>query len=120
MSEPEDQPGGLGFWTDRAACKGRTDLFFVNRGDTTQMNRAKAICQTCPVIEECREYVTYNPERFGIWAGMTEKDRRAYRLKQGIKLPSAQHGTRRRYAAGCRCLDCRTCNARNRAERNKG
>jgi hypothetical protein len=51
---------------------------------------------------------------------MTEKDRRAYRLQRGIKLPSAQHGTRRRYAAGCRCLDCRTCNARFRAERSKG
>jgi hypothetical protein len=49
------------------------------------MNRAKAICKTCPVIDNCREYVIYNPERYGIWAGMTEKDRRAYRLEQGIK-----------------------------------
>ena len=107
MNQPEYQIYGLGSWTDRAACKGRTDLFFVNRGDTTQMNRAKAICKKCPVIDQCREYVTYNPERFGIWAGMTEKDRRAYRIEQGIKLSSARHGTRLRYSAGCRCLDCR-------------
>ena len=108
MNDPEEHPDLLDTWTDQAACKGRTDLFFVNRGDTTRMNKAKAICKTCPVIDNCREYVTYNPERFGIWAGMTEKDRRAYRLEQGIKLPSAQHGTRRRYASGCRCLDCRS------------
>lgn len=118
MTEPH-HPDLLDTWTDKAACKGRTDLFFVNRGDTQKMNMAKAICATCSVINECRDYVIFNPERFGIWAGMTEKDRRAYRLDHGIKLPSAQHGTRRRYAAGCRCLDCRTCNARFRAEWNK-
>jgi hypothetical protein len=50
---------------------------------------------------------------------MTEKDRRLYRIQQGIKLPSAQHGTRLRYNSGCRCLDCRSCNARFRAEWNK-
>jgi hypothetical protein len=50
---------------------------------------------------------------------MTEKDRRAYRLEQGIKLPNAPHGTRRRYAVGCRCSDCRLCNSPFRAEWNK-
>ena len=106
-------------WTEQAACKGKTNLFFVNRGVTTPMKLAKSICQTCPVIVDCRDHVTYNPERFGIWAGMTEKDRRQYRLDHGIKLPAAQHGTRTRYASGCRCLDCRTCNSRFRAEWNK-
>jgi len=119
VNQPDQHPDLLDTWTDRAACKGRTDLFFVNRGDTTQMNRAKAICNTCPVIDNCREYVIYNPERYGIWAGMTERDRRAYRLEQGIKLPNAPHGTRRRYAVGCRCSDCRLSNARFRAEWNK-
>lgn len=94
-------------WTHHAACKGKTKLFFVNRGDTASMRLAKAICETCPVINECREFIIYNPERFGIWAGMTEKDRRAYRLEQGIKLPNAHHGSRRRYEAGCRCVNCR-------------
>lgn len=116
MTPPDKHPDA---WTEQAACKGKTNLFFVNRGDTTSMKLAKAICQTCPVIVECRQHVTYNPERFGIWAGMTEKDRRAYRLENGIKLPAAQHGTRTRYASGCRCLDCRTCNSRFRAEWNK-
>ena len=105
MNEPDEHPHA---WKDRAACKGRTDLFFLNRGDTSRMKRAKAICDSCPVINDCREYVIYNPERYGIWAGMTEKDRRAYRLEQGIKLPNAPHGTPRRYEVGCRCLDCHT------------
>ena len=103
-----EHPGTLGDWTKDAACKGKTKLFFVTRGDTNTMNRAKAICQNCPVVEECRSYVLYHPERFGIWGGMTEKDRRHYRLELGIKLPAAQHGTRSRYQSGCRCVPCRT------------
>lgn len=103
-----EHPGTLDDWTDRAACKGKTELFFIQRGDNVSVSKAKQICQNCPVIEECRNYVLYHPERFGIWAGMTEKDRRHYRLEHGIKLPAAQHGTRTRYNSGCRCYDCRS------------
>ena len=95
-------------WTDQADCKGHTDLFFVKRGDNASMIQAKAICQKCPVLEECRTYVLFHPERYGIWAGMTEKDRRHYRIEHNIKLPAAQHGTRSRYNSGCRCFDCRS------------
>ena len=94
-------------WTDQAACKGFTDLFFVQRGDTESMLKAKAICATCTVIDDCRNYVLYKPERFGIWAGMTEKERRRYRIEHQIRLPAAAHGSRTRYLSGCRCQPCR-------------
>jgi len=106
MTEPETTPTKK--WTAQAACKGKTDLFFVSRGETSKMQMAKAICATCPVIDPCREYVIYHAERFGVWAGMSEKDRRQNRLQQGIKLSPAQHGTVRRRQAGCRCLECHT------------
>jgi len=102
-----ENPGTLDEWTEQAACKGQTNLFFVNRGDTNSMLKAKAVCQQCPVLDECRSYVLYHPERFGIWAGMTEKDRRNYRLELGVRLPAAQHGTISRYRSGCRCSPCR-------------
>lgn len=120
MTDTLNIPEALDDWAEQAACKGKTHLFFVNRGDTTRMNHAKAICKTCPVLESCRNYVLYHPERFGIWAGMTEKDRRQYRLDHGIKLPAAQHGTRTRYNSGCRCLPCRTVyNSILRIDRNR-
>lgn len=100
-------PDPLGDWAQHAACKGFTDLFFVQRGDTQAMLQAKAICNTCTVIDDCRNYVLYKPERFGIWAGMTEKERRQYRIDHNIKLPAAAHGSRTRYLAGCRCQPCR-------------
>lgn len=103
-----ENPGTLEGWTDRAACQGQTDVFFVNRGDTSSVVKAKAICEQCPVLEECRSYVLYYPERYGIWGGMTEKERRNYRLQMGVVLPAAQHGTLSRYRSGCRCTPCRS------------
>src|SRR6266511_746616 len=41
---------------------------------------AKRICQTCVVQVECLEYALANDERFGIWGGMSERERR--RLKK--------------------------------------
>ena len=102
-----NQPSPVDDWTDRAACKGQTEVFFVNRGDTTMMEKAKAICANCPVLEDCRNYVLYRPERYGIWAGMTEKERRRYRIVHNIRLPAAAHGSRTRYLSGCRCKPCR-------------
>ena len=73
----------LGSWTDDAACKGKTALFFPRQGDNSSFAKAQHICFSCPVFDECREYAMTNYERFGIWAGMNEKKRRiARRLSQ--------------------------------------
>jgi WhiB family transcriptional regulator, redox-sensing transcriptional regulator len=66
-------------WYERAACRGRdADCFFPEKGGSTRA--AKRICQTCVVQVECLEYALANDERFGIWGGMSERERR--RLKQ--------------------------------------
>jgi len=103
-------------WMNQAMCKGRTDEFFIARGDTEAVTHAKSICSTCPVITQCRDYVIYNPEIYGIWGGMTERERRAYRLANGIELSSFAHGTRGKFASGCRCYDCRFAVSRLRTE----
>lgn len=41
----------------------------------------KAICQTCPVQPECLEYAVANFERFGIWGGLTERERRGIKRR---------------------------------------
>lgn len=68
-------------WQDRALCS-QTDpeAFFPEKGGSTR--EAKKICQRCSVRNECLEYALAHDERFGIWGGLSERERR--RLKRGI------------------------------------
>jgi WhiB family transcriptional regulator, redox-sensing transcriptional regulator len=66
-------------WYERAACLDKdADCFFPEKGGSTRA--AKRICQTCSVQSECLEYALANDERFGIWGGLSERERR--RLKR--------------------------------------
>lgn len=67
-------------WQQQAACAGQPlALFFPKPGEHDSVKRAKAICNTCPVIDQCAAYALSFPDRTlpGIWAGMTERDRAA-------------------------------------------
>ena len=68
-------------WQDRALCA-QTDpeAFFPEKGGSTR--EAKRICHGCEVQAECLEYALGNDERFGIWGGLSERERR--RIKRGI------------------------------------
>ncbi len=68
-------------WQDRALCA-QTDpeAFFPEKGGSTR--EAKKICLGCEVRTECLEYALAHDERFGIWGGLSERERR--RLKRGI------------------------------------
>ena len=62
-------------WQDRALCA-QTDpeAFFPEKGGSTR--EAKKICTGCEVKAECLEYALANDERFGIWGGLSERERR--------------------------------------------
>jgi len=62
-------------WQDRALCA-QTDpeAFFPEKGGSTR--DAKKICVSCEVRAECLEYALENDERFGIWGGLSERERR--------------------------------------------
>ena len=60
------------------------DLFFPERGASTRL--AKSVCRQCPVQEECLEYAVNNREKFGIWGGLSERERRAIRKKRSIVI----------------------------------
>ncbi len=68
-------------WQERALCA-QTDpeAFFPEKGGSTR--EAKRICLGCEVKDACLEYALANDERFGIWGGLSERERR--RLKRGI------------------------------------
>ena len=85
MSEPislaalGDDDGGLLAWQEQALCA-QTDpeAFFPEKGGSTR--EAKRICIGCEVKGECLEYALGSDERFGIWGGLSERERR--RLKR--------------------------------------
>jgi len=66
-------------WQDRALCA-QTDpeAFFPEKGGSTR--EAKRVCRSCEVRAECLEYALGHDERFGIWGGLSERERR--RLKR--------------------------------------
>jgi WhiB family redox-sensing transcriptional regulator len=68
-------------WQERALCA-QTDpeAFFPEKGGSTR--EAKKICTGCEVRGECLEYALQHDERFGIWGGLSERERR--RLKRAI------------------------------------
>jgi WhiB family redox-sensing transcriptional regulator len=54
--------------------------FYPTRGETSKERAARAVCRGCEVKQECLEYALTPPvERFGIWGGMSEKERRRVR-----------------------------------------
>ncbi|NYH52584.1 MULTISPECIES: WhiB family transcriptional regulator [Nocardiopsis] len=62
-------------WTTRALCRrGDPDALFVQGA---AQHRAKLICQRCPVRTECLADALDNRVEFGVWGGMTERERRA-------------------------------------------
>ncbi len=66
-------------WQEQALCA-QTDpeAFFPEKGGSTR--EAKRICTGCEVRVECLEYALAHDERFGIWGGLSERERR--RLKR--------------------------------------
>lgn len=73
LGEAEDE-GALS-WQDRALCA-QTDpeAFFPEKGGSTR--EAKRVCTSCEVRAECLEYALEHDERFGIWGGLSERERR--------------------------------------------
>ena len=76
-------------WQDQAACRGATALFFPARGQSLEL--AKSICDTCPVKLPCKEQGLIGNEKFGIWGGLSDRERR--------KIRSVQYQASRRASA---------------------
>lgn len=65
-------------WQADALCA-QTDpeAFFPEKGGSTR--EAKRICEGCEVRSECLDFALANDERFGIWGGLSERERRRLR-----------------------------------------
>ena len=66
-------------WTRAAACRGLDpEMFYADRGGS--VTEAKAICARCPVREACLEYALAAGEKWGVWGGLSERQRRRIRI----------------------------------------
>jgi len=75
-------------WQDMANCLGvDPDLFFPERGASTR--EAKEVCRGCVVRDDCLEYALANGEKFGIWGGMSERERRRIRRQRALARAAA-------------------------------
>lgn len=111
-------------WMAHGECNGADPaLFFPERGDDVTVKQAKAVCATCPVRQECLEYAIAGAEKFGIWGGLSERERRRIRrtqyraLEQPVtcELPGCTTVYTRRSNGQKFCSDeCSTTNLRNR------
>jgi WhiB family redox-sensing transcriptional regulator len=70
-------------WQLLGACRGEdTELFFHPEGErgprrSGREAAAKAVCAQCPVLDMCRQHALSAREPYGVWGGMSEREREA-------------------------------------------
>jgi WhiB family redox-sensing transcriptional regulator len=73
----DDNP--LAWQSDSLCAQTDPEAFFPEKGGSTR--DAKKICASCEVKAQCLEYALENDERFGIWGGLSERERRKLRKR---------------------------------------
>lgn len=90
-------------WAAEALC-GEADGDAWYSEDPHERRMAKAICHVCPVRQECLDYAVRTNERWGIWGGLSQFQRRKLRRRYcrdcGVEIPNTK-------SAPMRCEPCR-------------
>ena len=73
----DDSENPLAWQADSLCAQTDPEAFFPEKGGSTR--EAKKICASCEVRAQCLEYALQNDERFGIWGGLSERERRKLR-----------------------------------------
>ena len=85
-------------WVSKALCHTTDpDLLFVQGA---AQRKAAAICRHCPVMKECAAEALDNKVEFGVWGGLTERQRRALLLQHPEVVPWSDFLKRRNRSAG--------------------
>ena len=75
-------------WENEANCRGvNPSLFYPERGVST--SQAKEVCESCQVKDQCLESAVQRGEKFGIWGGLSERERREIRRDRRLKSKQA-------------------------------
>ena len=124
---PTFTSAGSQTWRADAACRGMDTVavFFPTRAQSVAP--ALAVCNRCPVKDECHTEAMINPDTYGIWGATSHRQRRATRSANNPGHAPARkpidHGTNRGYQAHHRrhddpgpCLECREAHNAHRRE----
>lgn len=73
------------------------EAWFLEKSDVGVTAKAKKLCEACPVVTECGEFAIANHEQFGIWGGMSPRERSFVRLtgRRGLKTGSHKKAPKR-------------------------
>lgn len=80
---PEAAPKNLepaGQWVKQGACRDDPDAMHPGTL-AAEIENAKAICRTCPVIERCLQWALETGEQWGVWGGLSEDERRSLKRR---------------------------------------
>ncbi|KLU09211.1 transcription factor WhiB [Kocuria sp. SM24M-10] len=77
MYAVEEDEGELAWQTDALCAQTDPEAFFPEKGGSTR--DAKRVCEACPVQSACLDYAMSKDEKFGIWGGLSERERRRLR-----------------------------------------
>ena len=75
-------------WMSRGNCRNFPPATFFP-SDGAGVERARAICADCPVINECLEYALTEHIDHGVWGGCSERGRRRIAKRRRIEVRSA-------------------------------
>ena len=79
LRKPSTEDEALAWQSDSLCAQTDPEAFFPEKGGSTR--DAKKICSSCEVRAQCLEYALENDERFGIWGGLSERERRKLRKR---------------------------------------
>lgn len=76
-------------WQEQAACRDYDNVLFFgpDQGESeiekqAREARAKVVCQSCPVAEPCLEFAMETNQKYGIWGGLTDKERASLKRRR--------------------------------------
>lgn len=75
-------------WQDLAACRDYDNILFFGEEGESELEkqareaRAKTVCQRCPVAEPCLEFAMETNQKYGIWGGLTDKERASLKRRR--------------------------------------
>lgn len=72
-------------WRHEAACLNEDPELFFPIGSSgpamAQVERAKAVCRSCNVLDTCLQWALANNQDAGVWGGMSEDERRSLKRR---------------------------------------
>ena len=76
-------------WQEQAACREYDNVLFFgpDAGESelekqSREQRAKQVCQRCPVQEACLEFAMETNQKYGIWGGLSDKERASLKRRR--------------------------------------